>query len=542
MCDSNIQQFLGYINYIAIPPITILIFLAVLILVSNIKSAVNRIYFIIIFFMTAWVSADFLSFQLQNPNHIVLADQISSLGLIGAAFIVLFIHIFPEEKKVSKVIVGFIFVPLIPFFALVPTTLYEKITSFSNCEITTGPLFWAMLALLLYYLFFGLITAYKKFKILKGVQRDQFKIFTVGILSMLGLAIALDIIPTIYSNDSVTLFVPYATLIFAVSCGYAIVRYKAMNVKVVAAQMLTVMIWILIFSEFFFVHNTVNYALVGVTFLLSIVFGIYLIKSVSNEVKRKEELQKMSDQLALANEKLRQLDKAKSEFISIASHQLRTPLTAIKGFVSLLLEGTYGQIPEAQKGALEKVYISNERLVQLVEDLLNISRIDAGRMEFDFQETQIEDMVQEVVNTLELSAKAKRLYLEWKKPEISMPKIKIDITKIKEVISNMVDNAIKYTPKGGVTVRLESENAESGTDKVLRVVVSDTGMGMDKDELEGIFEKFQRGKQSSHYHTDGTGLGMYVGKKIVAAHKGRIWAESSGKNQGSKFILELPIN
>ncbi|MCX6762245.1 MAG: hypothetical protein NT093_00485, partial [Candidatus Moranbacteria bacterium] len=96
-----------------------------------------------------------------------------------------------------------------------------------------------------------------------------------------------------------------------------------------------------------------------------------------------------------------------------------------------------------QRGALEKIYISNERLIQLVEDLLNISRIEAGRMEFDFQEAQIEDLVQEAVQTLELSAKAKNLYLQWEKPAIAMPKLKIDVTKIKEVISNMVDNAIK---------------------------------------------------------------------------------------------------
>jgi signal transduction histidine kinase len=124
-----------------------------------------------------------------------------------------------------------------------------------------------------------------------------------------------------------------------------------------------------------------------------------------------------------------------------------------------------------------------------------------------------------------------------------LPKIKLDITKIKEVISNMVDNAIKYTQKGGITVKVMEHGALNIEQKpAIRVVVSDTGIGMDEEEIYMIFEKFQRGKQVAHYHTDGTGLGMYIGKKIVTEHKGRIWAESSGKGKGSKFILELPAN
>jgi len=202
-------------------------------------------------------------------------------------------------------------------------------------------------------------------------------------------------------------------------------------------------------------------------------------------------------------------------------------------------------VPEAQRGALEKIYISNERLIQLVEDLLNISRIEAGRMEFDFQEAQIEDLVNEAVMTLELSAKAKNLYLHWEKPAIAMPKLKIDVTKIKEVISNMVDNSIKYTQKGGITVKLETNTVWDSEHKehqsTVRVIVSDTGIGMDAEEIGMIFEKFQRGKQVSHYHTDGTGLGMFIGRKIVAEHKGKIWAESDGKGMGSRFILELPV-
>jgi len=336
-------------------------------------------------------------------------------------------------------------------------------------------------------------------------------------------------------NFNIEQFGLFGMVIFMAFLAYLIVRYKAFNIKLIGTQALVAVLVIGIGSQFFFIQNPTNRILNAVTFCLALGFGYFLVRSVKLEVQRKEELQSLSDQLAVANDKLRQLDKAKSEFISIASHQLRTPLTSIKGFSSLLLEGTYGAVPESQRPAVEKIYISNERLIQLVEDMLNISRIEAGRMEFDFQEAAIEDIADEAVKTLELTAKNKNLYLQWEKPAQPLPKLKLDITKIKEVISNMVDNAIKYTQKGGVTVRIEPG------DKWVRVVVSDTGIGMDKEEIGMIFEKFQRGKQVSHYHTDGTGLGMYIGKKIVAEHKGHIWAESDGKGKGSRFILELPI-
>jgi signal transduction histidine kinase len=338
-------------------------------------------------------------------------------------------------------------------------------------------------------------------------------------------------------------------LIFLGLIVYAITRYKLFNIKLIATQVLVVALVILIGSQLFFIQNTTNKILTGITLALSLGFGYMLVKSVRLEVKqreeiqelyeqearRKAEIQKLADSLSVANDRLHQLDKAKSEFISIASHQLRTPPTSIKGFGSLLLEGTYGKLNDGQKSAIEKIIISNERQLALIEDLLNISRIEAGRMEFDFQEAQIEDLIEEAVKTLELSAKAKNLYLHWQKPEKPLPKLKIDITKIKEVVSNMVDNAIKYTQEGGVTVRAENDGTH------IRVLVSDTGIGMDQEEIDMIFKKFQRGKQDARYHTEGTGLGMYIGKKIVAAHKGRIWAESGGKGQGSRFILELPV-
>lgn len=237
-----------------------------------------------------------------------------------------------------------------------------------------------------------------------------------------------------------------------------------------------------------------------------------------------------------ANEKLKSLDKLKTEFISIASHQLRTPLTAIKGYVSLLLEGSYGALSKEVEDVLNKVYGVNERLSQLVEDLLNVSRIEAGRIQFTFKKTQIIDILTELYDTFILTAKRKGLELSIELPEEGFPEIIIDGNKVKEVISNLIDNALKYTPKGKVTVRLGK------TDSYARITVSDTGIGMDKDIKAHLFEKFMRSKETSQMVVGGAGLGLYVGKNFIDAQRGHLWAESEGSGQGSTFIIELPLD
>lgn len=412
-------------------------------------------------------------------------------------------------------------------------------------ETDNGVLFPLYLLYFLATYFIVLIKLIKKYKLNNTGNKRQVKIVLVGFSLYGGLSILVgQLLPLLGYDKLIDMDVP-ASLIFVGFSTYAIIQYKWLNIKIIAAEVFAVVIIGASLIEIFIANDNLQRIYSISVFFVLTFFAIYLVKNVMYEVRRKEELESLSNQLAIANSKLHQLDKAKSEFISIASHQLRTPLTSIKGFGSLLLEGTYGPVPDVQKNALEKIYISNERLIQLVEDLLNISRMEAGRMEFDFQEAQVEDLIKETVDTLELSAKQKGLYLHWEKPSIVMPKVTIDITKIKEVISNMIDNAIKYTQKGGVTVRVEKGSFFDHDDRqqknVIRISVSDTGVGMDKEELESIFNKFERGKDVSHFHTDGTGLGMYVGKKMVEAHHGKIWAESAGKKKGSKFTLELPV-
>jgi signal transduction histidine kinase len=286
-------------------------------------------------------------------------------------------------------------------------------------------------------------------------------------------------------------------------------------------------------------------------------------------IRLKDDIDAATKDLLDANEKLTKLDQAKSDFISIASHQLRTPLTVVKGYISMMLEGDFGKINKEELSALEKVYESNERLIQLVENLLNISRIESGRLQFKFETMQFEKLSDSVVDELSGNAAKKGLKLNYSKPKKALPPVVIDQEKIRQVLINMVDNSIKYTKQGTVSVKvdlvdfippvLESselskraddstqkmlrsfELSQSASNKAIRFTVADTGMGISPNDLPHLFNKFTRGTGTVLVHTEGTGLGMYVARMMVEAHQGKIWAESEGEGRGAKFIMEIPI-
>ncbi|MFA4941793.1 MAG: ATP-binding protein, partial [Patescibacteria group bacterium] len=257
-------------------------------------------------------------------------------------------------------------------------------------------------------------------------------------------------------------------------------------------------------------------------------------ETLNFNIKLKKEIEKATEELRRANEELKKLDQAKSDFISIASHQLRTPLTVIKGYISMILENNFGKVEGSIRDPLVKVYESGERLIRLVENLLNISRIESGRLQFSYEVMPLEKIVDSVVGELSGYAAKKGLKLEYAKDE-KLPSIKIDEEKIRQVVMNLIDNAIKYTKRGKILVSLKKEKNN------IQFCVADNGMGISKEDLPNLFKKFSRGANTSTVHTEGTGLGLYVAKEMIDAHNGKIWAESKGKGKGSKFCFEIPI-
>ncbi len=229
------------------------------------------------------------------------------------------------------------------------------------------------------------------------------------------------------------------------------------------------------------------------------------------------------------------VERLKTEFVSLAAHQLRTPLSAIKWTLRMLLDGDLGEITKEQKDFIEKTYQSNERMISLINDLLNVTRIEEGRYLYRPQLAQIEEVVQFVITSYQDEVKKKKLKLEFKKPTKKLPEVKIDIEKMRLAIQNFLDNAIRYTPSGGkVTVSIRD------TKKSIEFQIQDTGIGIPKDQQERVFTKFFRAANAIRSETEGSGLGLYITKNIIEAHGGKTWFESE-EGKGATFYFTIPI-
>lgn len=235
----------------------------------------------------------------------------------------------------------------------------------------------------------------------------------------------------------------------------------------------------------------------------------------------------------VSREKL--IERMKTEFVSLSAHQLRTPLSAIKWTLRMLLDGDLGSISQEQRDILEKSYQSNERMINLINDLLNVTRIEEGRyLSYESIAVSPEEIIQTRINSCKEKAERKKIFLEFKKPEKKLSKVMLDVEKMELAIDNLLDNAISYTPQGGVVVISLKE-----TEKDLEFSIKDTGIGIPDVQQKRLFTKFFRGTNAVRIDTEGTGLGLFITKNIIEAHGGKIWFES-GEGKGTTFYFTLP--
>jgi len=239
-------------------------------------------------------------------------------------------------------------------------------------------------------------------------------------------------------------------------------------------------------------------------------------------------------ELTKSNEELKALDETKDEFISMASHQLRTPLTSIKGYISMVLDGDVGKVSEQQRKLLEEAFVSSERMVHLIGDFLNVSRLQTGKFIIDRQPTDFAKLVDEEVESMRSIAESHDMVLVAKIAK-NIPALDVDGDKLRQVIMNFIDNAIFYSrAHSTIVIKL----ARKGSDVVLEV--HDQGIGVPASMQKKLFTKFFRADNARRQRPDGTGIGLFLAKKVVTAQGGEMIVEST-EGKGSVFGFSLPI-
>lgn len=245
-------------------------------------------------------------------------------------------------------------------------------------------------------------------------------------------------------------------------------------------------------------------------------------------VTLQQKVNEATSKLKRTNEKLKSMDETKDEFISMASHQLRTPLTSVKGYLSMVLEGDAGDVNDNQRKLLDQAFVSSQRMVYLISDLLNVSRLRTGKFIIDAHPANLAEIVEGEIAQLKEQANSRNQELVFDKPD-DFPSLMLDETKTRQVIMNFVDNAMFYTPSGGKI------KVELSTDKNhVYFMVKDNGIGVPKEEQKHMFTKFYRAKNARNARPDGTGLGLFMAKKVIVAQGGNVLFDST-EGKGSTF-------
>lgn len=518
------------------------ILLSLIVLGHNYKNPLSRLWALFSFLVAIWGFGVYEIAKTQSPEWALFWWRITHLGVILIPVISIhFTFIFLDIKK--KWILRFVY-GIGVFFLVLNTTPYfiANVRYVFNSFYYDSPptnlylLFTLFFFLSFIYTNYLLYTNYKKANLIK--QKQILYFFLAIFIGFLGGSTNFLPVFEIDVYPILNFIVPLYPIILL----YAILKDRILNIKIITTELFTSLVLLIILGELFFVKDTIEFFIKGTIFLILGFFGYIIIRSVHAEVRAREEIEELATKLEFANLRLKQLDEAKSDFLSIASHQLRTPLTAIKGYASMILEGSYGKISETAKSAVDKIFQSSQRLVLIIGDFLDISHIEQGTMQYDFAPLDIKELAKSLTDefkaTVENRAdKPKALKISFEADEKESFNVYADRNKIRQVVSNLIDNSIKYTPGGFIKVSL----SKIPENKNVLLKIEDSGIGISAETRPNLFKKFGRAKGFSSIYASGSGLGLYVAKEIIKAHKGRVWAESEGEGKGSQFYVELPI-
>jgi len=483
----------------------------------GLRNIFNILFGLISFGVAAWCIAisGFYSETLHSYTEWLTWTHSSALFI--ALIFLYFSNVFPEKLIKGKL---FYIITALPFLAVLyylfsDHTIVGKIT---GLEYEIGPGYIYYQILLIAYFLVGyclLFLQYRRNK--EPIRRQQIKYILIGSITASVLGMITDLIFPFLDIFNYTWLGPIFTVILVVSIFIAILRHNLFNIKVVITELFSLIVLVVLIVDAFST-GVENILILGIKSITLIVITIFLFLFIRGVYKTER------------------LSEEKSEFVSFASHEIRSPLTYIKGVSADVLEGDFGEIRSDLKDALQKIFIRANEAVNLIAQYLDKSKLELKQLKYELADFDLKAIASQTIHNYQPSADQGGVSLKFTAEEGKDYTVSGDQAKIKEVLNNLVDNAIKFSPKGTVEVLL------SKIDKTVLVKITDSGVGIPKETMSVLFRKFSRADNVDKAKIAGTGLGLFLSKTFVEAHHGKIWAESEGDGKGSSFFVELPVN
>lgn len=528
------------INIYSILPLTCAIFVSFLglfVLFSDAKSRMSQLLFGFNVCMFFWLFGTFMMFALRdNEAAAIFWDRFIYIGVVFMpAFMHHFSLLFTGRAKEQKVLLGINYFLAFVFLILSRTPYFVDGLYYYSWGVHSQ----AKVLHTVFMVYFFVMEAVAGVNLWRYYQAAKEKALRAQIIYV---ALSFSIVIFIggltylfaYGIDTKFPFTYVTGLIFPLMLFYALGKHHLFGTKVIVTEILVGLAEFFMVMQIFFSQTIWDIIIRTIFSIIVAIIGVLLTKSVRKEIQRREEVTTLAHSLEKANLRLQELDRQKTDFLSIASHQLRTPLSILKGYIELIKDGGYGKPTKGIVETLDNMDSSNEHLIKLVDEFLNISRIEQGRTKFVFKIDDVFAVIEDVKKELYLRAKDKKIELVSSKRGI-VPPVEMDAEKVRHVVFNFIDNAIKYSDAGKIITSLEAE------DNGVTVRVCDKGFGFNKVDEANFFQKFYRGENVKNTNVTGTGLGLYVCRKFIEAHGGKVWAHSPGLGKGSEFGFWLPL-
>ena len=499
--------------------------LSIIVLGHNYKNSLSRLWAFLSFLIAIWGFGVFQISRTVSPEWSLFWWRITHIGVILIP--VISIHFILAFLKIKKTLVLRLVYATGIFFLLSNTTPYF----ISNIRYVFDSFYYDSPPSVLYvifttFFFFTFIynnyLLYKQYHQVESLKKKQIFYFFIAIF--LGFVGGSTNFLPVFGID-VYPILNFAVLIYPIVLLYGVFNGQLLNIKIIATELFTSLILLTLFGEIFFSKSFTEFVIKGAIFLFTTFFGYMIIRSVYMEVRAREKIEGLVKELEIAN-------KQQENLIHFINHQVKGFFTKSKYIYSVILEGDYGTLNERMESIIREGLKSDNEGIAMVEDILNASNIKSGVMKYNKADMDFRDLVLSVISDQEKIARDKNLSVD-KNIDEGDYQISGDSFQLKQVVKNLLDNAIKYTSAGKVIVSL-SKNAG----KIL-FSVKDTGIGITKGDKDKLFTEGGKGKNSQKINVDSTGFGLFIAKSIVEAHNGKIWAESEGEGKGSEFWVEL---
>lgn len=548
-----------------------IILIAIILLKKN-KSLSTIFFLLFTIFVLLWVSFVFLFNIIDSNLLLIVTRSLYAFPVFIPPLLLFFTITFPNKplklswKEITLIALPTLFVAIGSF---IPNFVITHVTS----EVINGSrnIFFGKIGYVIYFAYIVIYFCVVLYKILKkllksrGLERDQIEIIFISICVSCVVGVTCNLILPTLGIYRFMWIGPFFSIYMVSTIAYAIAQYQLFDIKVIAIEFVTLALWIFILIRIFLATNTREVWIEIILLLITVAFGVLLIRSVLHEIEQRKKIENLASSLRTAYDNLENLNKnleqkvreqtkeirasyevekkarleleklgeTKDQFIMISQHHLRTPITGIRWQIQAMLSGAYGNLNPEMKQALNDTNISVERLTHIINEFLDITSLKTGMNILNMSPTNIKPICDDIIQELKPDIVKNKIFVTYSHDNI-WPELNIDEKKIREALFIILENAVTYNKPGGtITISSHEKNNK------FELIVENNGIDIAPEDQTKIFkEMFYRGKQARTTHPTGMGIGLFVAKSIIEAHGGSI--EISPRNSGGgRVIIKL---